>query len=135
MVFFSFPGLRVGDNVLSLVKLMTSKNPDSDITALVALDGGYNPCDNSSFFSVPESKRRRKRSVYNGCDEGFVADTANGYCYIVVEELTYFDDGETTCQNSYDADVVQFENDSYVDGLIGLLNSGEKQNLDFFIIF
>jgi hypothetical protein len=30
---------------MSLMKLMTSKNPDADIASWIALDDGYNPCN------------------------------------------------------------------------------------------
>ncbi len=37
----SFPGFATNDNILSFLKLMTSKNPDNDIEAGVVLD----PCN------------------------------------------------------------------------------------------
>jgi hypothetical protein len=121
--FVSFPGLLPGDNVVDLVKLLTSKNPDGDIAASMALDGGYNPCDNSSVYNVNQTIRR-KRSTNNGCDNGFVADTANGYCYAALPLSTFLEDGTTTCKSEFEADVLEFDNDTRVTGLIGLLQSG-----------
>jgi len=46
---FSFPGLLPGDDVVSLVKLLTSKDPDGDITAAVALEGGNDESTSSTF--------------------------------------------------------------------------------------
>lgn len=110
--------MKPGDNVVKLVKLLTSKDPDGDISAAVALDGGYNPCDNSSVVT------RRKRSTDTGCDVGFVADTVNGLCYAVLSKVTFLDDGNTECKTTFDADVLDFDNDSKVEGLLGLLKSG-----------
>ena len=54
-IAFRFPGLKPKDNILSLLLLMASKNPNNDIAARVVLDGGYNPCqtfaENSSFWT------------------------------------------------------------------------------------
>ena len=33
--YFSFPGLTINDDIVNLLKLSTSKNPDNDITAQV----------------------------------------------------------------------------------------------------
>jgi len=42
-----FPGLKASDDILGLLKLMASRNPNNDVTAKTALDGGYNPCKNN----------------------------------------------------------------------------------------
>ncbi len=119
--YSSFPGLLPGDNVVSLVKLLTSKDPDGDIAAAVALEGGYNACSNSS------QQLRKKRSTENDCGAGFVADVVNGFCYNVLPTSTFIDDGSSKCKNTFEADVLKFENDNQVDGLLGLLHSGEFQ--------
>jgi hypothetical protein len=131
-LIISFPGLLPGDDIVKLVKLLTSKDPDGDISAAVALDGGYNPCDNSSLFNVPQTTRR-KRSADDGCDDGFVADAVNGFCYTALLASTFFDDGTTNCKNNFDADVLEFDNDTKVAGLLYLLQSGEpcKQSNTF----
>ncbi len=107
------------------MKLLTSKDPDGDISASVALDGGYNPCDNSSVFNLNQTMRR-KRSTGNGCDDGFVADAANGFCYTALPMSTFLEDGATTCKSDFDADALEFDNDAKVTGLLGLLQSGNN---------
>jgi hypothetical protein len=116
---FSFPGLQPGDDVVSLVKLLTSKDPDGDIAAAVALEGGYNACGNSS------QQSRKKRSTDSDCGAGFVADVVNGFCYTVLPTSTFLDDGDSNCIKNFEAEVLVFENDYQVDGLLGLLKSGE----------
>ena len=67
----SFPGLIQGDDLPNLVKLLTSKNPDSDIAAMVALDGGYDPCDNTTLFGSRKQKNHRSYQA--------LANTLNDY--------------------------------------------------------
>ena len=100
---------------------MTAKNPDADIAASVALDGGYNPCDNSSFYS----QKRRKRQTSNGCDSGFIPDTTNDLCYMALTNLDYLDDGATTCQSLNGAELLYFETDAEVQGFLNILKSGK----------
>jgi hypothetical protein len=56
---------------------MASKNPNNDIAAKIALNGGYDPCPTyrlgGAFWDANE-----------GCDPGFVPDYTNGYCYMVL---------------------------------------------------
>jgi hypothetical protein len=72
-----------------------------------------------------------KRSTGNGCDAGFVADTANGYCYTVLPDVTDLENGKTICGENFDADLLQFENDTHVTALLAILKSSEKKN--FFV--
>ena len=87
----SFPGLLQGDDLPTLVKLLTSKNPDADVAAMVALEGGFNPCDNSTLLGS------RKVSTDNvstsPCDPGFVLDASNGYCYMALDGVNFKDAG------------------------------------------
>jgi hypothetical protein len=57
----------VNDDVLSVIRLMMSKNPDMTIAASVSLDGGFNPCSNSSGLTS-----RKKRATTTGCDPGLL---------------------------------------------------------------
>ena len=43
-LFFSFPGITVEDDIIGLLQLMASKNPNSEIAAKIVLEGGYDPC-------------------------------------------------------------------------------------------
>jgi hypothetical protein len=54
------------------MRLMMSKSPDTAIAANVALDGGFNPCDNSSGLTS-----RKKRAAVTGCDPGRVPKMYN----------------------------------------------------------
>ena len=65
----SFPGLKPGDDAMGMLKLLTSKNPESDIAALVAIDGGFNPCDNSTV-----GVKRKKRSTNAGKLDWLLSD-------------------------------------------------------------
>jgi hypothetical protein len=71
-IILRFPGLTASDDVLSVMRLMMSKSPDTAIAANVALDGGFNPCDNSSGLTS-----RKKRAAVTGCDPGRVPKMYN----------------------------------------------------------
>ncbi len=124
----SFPGIVPKDNILSLLKLMASKNPNNDIAAQIALKGGYDPCPvfrlGGAFWDENE-----------GCDPDFIPDYANGYCYKVLPELASLDDGENNCEYYYDAEMVLFESNKQVNGLISLIKSGTIYNKLYFAGF
>ena len=118
----SFPGLNSNDTfdeLMNLLKLLTSQSPDAQIVAQIALEGGFDPCANSS------GGKRKKRSTQSLCAEGFSADTTNRICYKSTEISQYQSDGIFTCNNYYDADLVMFYNDSYAQGFLALLKSGK----------
>jgi hypothetical protein len=72
---------------------LTSKNPDSDIAAMVAIDGGYDPCNSSSVFgSRSTTNSTTVPTTTASCDAGFVLDSANGYCYIVLQGFYFRED-------------------------------------------
>jgi hypothetical protein len=48
-----------------MLKLLNSKNPDADIAALVANEGGFNPCESSN------PGARKKRSTTQGLKPAF----------------------------------------------------------------
>jgi hypothetical protein len=116
-LFPSFPGILPKDDILGLLKLMTCKSPMDYLTAKIALEGGYDPCSkftgNEKFWS---------ENV--GCDPGFVPDEANGYCYKVMPTLENMNNGEKQCKFNYDAEMVLFNSNSEVKGLINLLHKG-----------
>ena len=114
------------DDVLGLLKLLSSIRPDLAIAAQVAFDGGYDPCNNATFFLTEDSKRK-KRNVINICNTGFVADEDNGYCYLNLEKIkgrqtvSY---GQTYCKR-LNAELLTFENDAQVEGFLKLYSSGK----------
>ncbi len=55
---------------------------------------------------------------------GFSPDNANGYCYKVLQNVTTRVEGEKLCENDFDAEMLLFDTNSEVDGLIGLFKSG-----------
>jgi hypothetical protein len=71
--YVSFPGLNPGDELAYLLKLMTSKNPDADIATWMVSKGGYNPCDDSSFFgdSSDSTTTPSTNSDVNECNSFF----------------------------------------------------------------
>ncbi len=104
----------------------------------VAFDGGYDPCNNATFFLGQDSKRK-KREVSEPCDPGFVPDTENGYCYMGYQPgLLSVSNGKDFCQ-SFSADLLTFENDAQISGVLQLISSGNFLNIKtilnlFFII-
>ncbi len=112
---YSFSGIVPEDNILDLLKLLSSKNPSNDIAAQIAFDDGV--CqkinENGSFLMTnPE------------CDSGFVPDHDNGYCYKVLSDLKTFDDGDDACENQLDAELLLFDLPQELDGFINLIEAG-----------
>ncbi len=96
---------------------MASKNPNNDIAAKILLDGGFNPCSiaskNASFCTDSIA-----------CDEGFIHDYNNEYCYLLSLNKESLTDGYDYCKNEYDAELLLFDYNSEVDGFLKLLNEG-----------
>jgi len=89
----------------------------NDLAAKIALDGGYDPCSkfsgNESFWTkTPE------------CDADFIPDRENGYCYKVLPNLNNLNDGQSECEYVYAAEMVLFNSNKEVDGLINLIQTG-----------
>jgi hypothetical protein len=109
---------------------MASKNPTNAIAADILLHGGYNPCkkfpSNSTFWTNK-----------NACDDGFVPDYANGYCYMLLPTKKPLEQGIDYCTDNYDAELLLFEKNSQVDGLITLINDGilKSLNIKIFVTF
>ena len=116
----SFPGVLPKDDIISLLKLMSSKNPMNDLAAKIALDGGYDPCNkfsgNETFWTkTPE------------CDPGFTPDYNSGYCYKVLPTLYNLNDGQNECEYQYAAEMVLFNSNQEVDGMINLIQTGRSK--------
>jgi hypothetical protein len=115
--------LRPGDDVIGMIKLLVSKNPDADIAAIVALEGGFNPCANTS--AAAATTGRRKRSTVAECDPGFVADDVNKYCYYAHYNLLPMRDSFDFCKAfNPDSELLYFENDNQVIGLLSMVSGG-----------
>jgi len=113
-----FPGILPRDDIIGLLNLKASKNPSNDIAAKIALDGGYDPC----------SKFQENESLWIqnlGCHPGFIPDHKNGYCYFVLPSKENLEDGENICRSDFDAELLLFDRNSEVVGLIKLIGAGE----------
>ena len=97
---------------------MSSKNYKKYLSAKIALDGGYNPCNK---FSGNENLWAGRF----GCDPGFIPDKWNGYCYKVLPTLENFEDGEKICDHNYSSEIVLFYMDAEVSGLVELIERGK----------
>ena len=117
MYFFSFPGILPKDDILSLLKLMSSKNPMNNLAAKIALDGGYDPC---SKFSGNE----KFWSQMTACETGFIPDYSNGYCYKVLPTFDTLNDGKKKCEYDNNAELLLFNSNSEVTEFINLILSG-----------
>ncbi len=114
----SFPGILPSDEVMDLLQLMISKNPDADLSSKVIFEGGYNPCANDS-KSVTS---RRKRQAALGCADGFVLDANNSLCYRVYGDILDFTMAQQTCSD-INSNILRFEGESEVKGFMDLLSS------------
>ena len=117
IIHFSFPGIDPKDDILSLLKLMVSKNPMNDIDSKIALNGGYDPCTN--FFGNESFWTENA-----GCEPGFVPDKNNVYCYKVLSKLENFNNGKQICKYNYKAEMVLFHSNLEVKGLIKIILQG-----------
>ena len=115
---FSFPGVLPNDDIISLLKIMSSKSPVNEIAAQIALDGGYNPCyklyGNESFWND-----------HVGCEPGFVSDHAKEYCFKVLPDLENMSDGKSKCKDNSAAEMVLFDSNSQVLHLLDLTQKGK----------
>jgi hypothetical protein len=118
--------LTPGDEVMDLLLLMTSKNPDADLSSKVMFDGGYNPCSNDTKTVMT----RRKREAPPPCGDGFVLDVNNSLCYMVNDGLYDYETAFQVCSDS-NANILYFEGESQVEGFMNLVNSCKH----FFILY
>ncbi len=60
------------------------------------------------------------------CDDGFVLDSTNGLCYLVLPTLMDYDDVASSRKGcyKYDAGVLIFETDDQLKALLKLFDSG-----------
>jgi hypothetical protein len=98
--------------------LLASKNPTNEIAAKILLHGGYDPCSelpaNATIWTDnPE------------CDDGFVPDFKNKYCYILSPEKNNLKAGENYCKDNYDSEFVTFDSNAEVDGFHSLISTGK----------
>ncbi len=114
-LLFSFPGLSTTDDILDLLKLISSNHPDLTIAAQVALDGGYDPCNNKTFHLSKE----KKREFIEPCDPGFVLDSNNELCYTQMQEDASIQTGKDFC-SSLSAEILTFVNDVQIQGFLQL---------------
>jgi hypothetical protein len=117
MIRFSFPGISPKDDILGLLKLMSSKNPVNEIAANIALDGGYDPCTK---FTGNEDFWKKNA----GCDPGFTPGPGNEYCFKVLPTLETMSDGKRKCQYEYGADMILFLSNSEVIRFFNLVKRG-----------
>ncbi len=113
----SFPGINPHDDILSVLKLMSSENPMSEIAANIALVGGYDPCEK---FSGNESFWLNN----HGCQPGFIPDSGNEYCYKVLPTMDSLIGGKHRCEYENDAQMIEFASNHEVLSFILLLKTG-----------
>jgi hypothetical protein len=119
MTNFSFPGFSTDDNILSFLKLMTSKNPDNDIEANIVFEGGYKPCNGDS------KSGNQGDLTAAGCDPGYLSDTESMYCYMVLPDLMTYLSGDDMCLTYSNGTILYFENDNQVRSFHKILSTGK----------
>ena len=67
-ILLRFPGLKPTDDILSLLKLIASKDPISEISAKTAMAGGYDPCSmkiiNSTFWETVSGESDLRQELF-----------------------------------------------------------------------
>jgi hypothetical protein len=96
------------------------------------VDGGYDPCDNSTFF---ESKRKKRDATAMAsatattkpvCDDGYFPDSINEYCYKSLDNLGTLDEARSNC-TAIGAQLIKFETDIQASGFLRLLKTGSNK--------
>ncbi len=113
-----YPGLSTTDNVLEMLKLYLSKDPNSTIRANVSFSGGFGYCDNDLII-----ERFNKEMIH--CDEGFIFDPITVRCYIIPNVLVNSSNYYEYCHEAYGAECLEFQNDDQVNSFMDLLISGK----------
>ncbi len=62
----------------------------------------------------------------NECETGYISDYSNGYCYKILPTLESYNDGKKKCEYDNDAELVLFNTNSEVTGLIDIILRGIK---------
>jgi hypothetical protein len=83
---------------------LTSRNPDSLNSATIAFDTFQKPCGYTNLT----------------CPKGFTMDPLNSICYMIISNLTAFNNAPI-CPTST---MIQFRNDEEIDGFFQLLKLG-----------
>jgi len=104
-----FPGFDLKDEIGLLVPLFTSRNPNATLTN-IALSSIDQPCDNAT--------------IVQRCDPGYVQDNSAGLCYLATKFLGNYWKAVEACLMT-GADLVGFDTNDQVKGLLSLLNNGK----------
>ncbi len=91
--------------MLSFIKLLNSKNPDKSNMVKFSYEDARKPCGYNVFT----------------CPQDFVMDSVNSICYMILKNLTSYYSTSPPCPSS---SLIQFSNDTEVEGFIQLLKSG-----------
>ncbi len=110
------------DDILSLLKLMSSKNPVNEIAANIAFEGGYDPCDTFTGNEIFWTKN-------DGCEDGFIQDSNKEYCYKILTTLESLSDGQSKCEYEYDADLILFYTNFEVLSFLKLVETGKQAHV------
>ena len=105
--------------MVSLLKLMSSRNPDNDILSEIAYSGQMDPCQEFS-----ETDAFWTSFGVGGCDDGFVPDKDGLFCYKALPERMTRDDGDENCHDAFDAELMLFENEASILAFAPLFKSG-----------
>jgi hypothetical protein len=113
-----FPGFLPSDPLNYLAPLLSSRNPNLTLSNLAVSSFTFS-CDNAT----------SNVTATQSCDEGFLWDQLNGFCYKVLDEVENYWSAAESC-HTIGAQLVGFDNDLEVKGFISLFN-----NRNIFILF
>ena len=116
----NLPGLQHGDPIEQAVPLASSRDPLSVIISL-------------AMKSMNDGCLDQFKMLANQCDQGFVMDNSTGWCLAGLRQPFNFWEASEQC-SSFGADLIEFDNDVQVQGLIELLKSGKFLNYYFEIV-
>jgi hypothetical protein len=108
----TIPGFIVEDDLESLVPLLTASNPNATIQNKAISQINY-LCNNLTLNSG------------NKCDSGFLWDELSGFCVVAINGTRNYWQANKDCSH-LGADLVGFDNNVHVLGIIKLLNTGNN---------
>ena len=116
----AIPGFTVNEPADKVAPLLISRNPDASISS-------------SAIFSTNISCNAYNMSSLPTCEPGFVLDPISSWCFQVLDQERNFWQASDACL-VLGSELVEFENDLDVKGLIQLLQTGMKSSNNILVI-
>jgi hypothetical protein len=106
-----FPGAKIEDQFNQILPLFTSRDPSSVVMSM-------------ALKSMNDGCLEKFKALGNKCEQGFILDNSTGWCLKGLSQPNNFWESSEQCQ-TYAAQLIEFNNDVQVQGLLNLLKNGK----------